>query len=374
MRTRRVRGWKTFRSIVSRSTLLAWALGVLGGASADAQSKLSVHGFLTQAYGQSDGYQVFGIPEDGTWNLRFMALQFRYSLTRNDTLVLQFNHERTGESGLSAAREEVAVDWAFYQRRFSSTSLIKVGRIPVPFGFYNEVRDVGTVLPFFRAPLSIYGDAGETTVISQTVDGLLLSHRFDLSSWSVVAELYGGEWDALTQAGEAVVEAHYTDAVGLQLWLHTPLPSLRFGAAVNRFQGPGLFSTPGVGADFESLLFSAEGGVGRFHLRGEYFEMEADFDYEGYYAQLGFDITEKFRIYLQGENAEFVITLPFLGELTVDYNEEFAVGLNYAFIPEVLLKLEAHFTEGYAVEDVALTPFDPPYETDYGIVSISVSF
>ena len=47
------------------------------------------------------------------------------------------------------------LDWAFYHHRFDLAS-VRVGRIPAPFGFLSETREVGNLLPFYRAPTSYY--------------------------------------------------------------------------------------------------------------------------------------------------------------------------------------------------------------------------
>lgn len=61
----------------------------------DPEQKLTVHGFLTQAYAKSDGGTVLGITEDGTSDYRSLALQLRYAMSENDTFVLQLSTARS---------------------------------------------------------------------------------------------------------------------------------------------------------------------------------------------------------------------------------------------------------------------------------------
>ena len=80
---------------------------------ADGDSKLEVHGFLTQAYGTASfatgpaadlsggenfDEKLIGIPEDGTFDYRNLALQFRYEISENDTMIIQLSNEATGVS------------------------------------------------------------------------------------------------------------------------------------------------------------------------------------------------------------------------------------------------------------------------------------
>ena len=51
------------------------------------------------------------------------------------------------ESPFQVFQPDVALDWLFYEHRFADGA-VKVGRVKIPFGIYNEVRDVGTLLAY----------------------------------------------------------------------------------------------------------------------------------------------------------------------------------------------------------------------------------
>src|SRR5581483_31831 len=121
-------------------------------------SKLAIHGFLSQAYGNASGGQIIGIPTDGTSDYRNAALQFRYTYTSKDAFVLQLSHTRFGLSALQNEIPDVQLNWVFYQKQLFDSTALKIGKFPVPLGIYNETLHVGTVLPFYRAPFMIYGD------------------------------------------------------------------------------------------------------------------------------------------------------------------------------------------------------------------------
>ena len=128
----------------------------------------------------------------------------------------------------------IELDWAFYERRLADNTSIKVGRVQIPLGIFNEIRDVGTILPFYRPPFVMYR---EGTFTSETVDGVVLSHTFAAESdWSLDFDVYGGEWELVetdfqVETAEPFI-ARAEDAWGVQLWLNTPLSGLRFGLAL----------------------------------------------------------------------------------------------------------------------------------------------
>lgn len=378
-------------------------------------SKFQVHGFLTQAWATSDFLEgrfprpsgapagptseelQLGIPEDGTFQYRNMAIQFRYDMTDRDVMVVQLSNRALGDSPITEIEDEVELDWAFYERRLADQTSLKIGRVQIPYGIYNEIRDVGTILPFFRPPFVIYQEGAFT---SETVDGLSISHLFaPESDWSLRADLYLGEWelvelDIFTQ--EALL-AEVKDSYGSQLWLSTPLSGLRLGLAYQRREVEGgSLRAPGTVGEFDDFLFSVDGNFGRWLLRSEWRHFQngrgvipvlltQDFDLEidTWYVQFGWYATDSLRFYAQFEQAEsFSNASSFTAPQDVVLREDLGVAVNYQFTPSLVLKLEYHEVEG---EEGSFRPVFPPpiqlrpIKTDlsdgsYTILSFSAAF
>ncbi len=383
-------------------------------------SKLSFHGFLTQAYAESNfaerptiqfpdgsfapvgpsptGFETaIGIPEDGTFDYRFLALQFRYDISPKDIFVVQLSSRALGFSPITETEDEIELDWAFYERRLTNHSSLKVGRIQIPVGIYNEYRDVGTLLPFYRPPFNFYREGAFT---SETVDGLSFEHQFlHQSGWGVEVNLFLGEWELVVfdpadpQSIPAVVSAK--DGYGYQIWVNTPVSELRFGTGLISYGAP-------TGEGFAQIdrtdVFtgSLEGIFGRFTIRAEFQSADLLFagflpgtqlnvDFNAFYAQAGYSVTDRFSIWLQRELDTidqscdcFLIDPP-----KRDNFPEWAIALNYAFTPTLVLKGEYHETDAYF--DLPSLDFSTgarlfvlttlPYGNgSYSIVSLSVSF
>src|ERR1044071_6876430 len=189
-------------------------------AEAPTGPQITIHGYLTQAYARSDGAEIQGIPEEGTADYRTAALQIRADVTEQDTFAIQLSHERFGESDIKAFQDDLALDWIFFENQFGDSS-VKVGRVPIPFGIYNEVRDVGTLLPFYRPSTNFYGEGAYT---SETVDGIVLSRVFDLGgSWRLDGDVHYGSWEFVNRSG-SFSKNKVEDSIGVELWLETPLP------------------------------------------------------------------------------------------------------------------------------------------------------
>ena len=333
--------------------------------SESAVPKISIHGYLNQAYAVSDGNTLFGISEDGTADYRTAALQVRTEISPNSTFALQLSHERFGESELQKFRDDVELDWVFYQHRFGATS-IKVGRVQIPFGIYNEVRDVGTLLPFYRPSSNFYGEGAYT---SETVDGILLSHRFELGAgWSLEGEVHYGDWQFIERSPDFVTR-EVNDSRGVELSLETPVPGLRVLVGGMRYD-VGTGARDGA-TTWETYHVSLDANLGRFKAQAEY--KYIDFvtgDYDAGYALLGFAPLDRLTFYGQVDFADLKVT----GFREGDFDDEVVVGASYAFRPDLVAKLESHWNEGYQPEFPAQNFFAPKLKTRYLILSLSASF
>ncbi|MDF1503759.1 hypothetical protein [Roseisolibacter sp. H3M3-2] len=248
--------------------LLAALAAVAAPAALCAQSglgdRLELHGALNAAYGKSDTLGVFGVPTKGTSDYRVFTLQGRYRLGAKDQIVAQVFNRRLGASPLASAIPDVTMQWAFWQHREGDFT-VKVGRNPLPRGLYNEVRYIGTLLPFFRPPMELQSDAFDA------VDGAVLSYRRAL--WGGVEleqHAFGGgsEWRAIatTSAGQSLRIARTENMFGGQTYLTLPVAAARLGAYAARY---GFVQSTGRGYR-TNVIGSAEATVGRLKVATEH--------------------------------------------------------------------------------------------------------
>jgi len=377
------------REILSRVVLvlagfLASAAPVAGQSLGD---RLSVHGFLTQGYASSSDIDIYGIRTDGTTDYRSAAIQFRYAISQRDALVFQFSHRRLGNSAIQAQEPDVALDWAFFQTRWAGNN-IRIGKVPMPRGLFNEVRDVGTLFPFFRASKAFYSEGVET------VDGAVVSRSMDLggTGFSIDGAVYGGEFDVtvevVTADGFEVLNDPLYKAFGAHGQLNTPVAGLRGTADYVR-------SEYDSGAVFDLWTAGADLTRDRFFARGEYEgvmseakrngQIVDDTEYKAWYVQAGAGITRKLWANVQYEYNEITSlnalpSPPFPSSaISFDNIKDMAFGLSYKFSPFFVVKGEYHTFEGYQVEGgFPIDPMTgqslPPKETDYFILSVATAF
>ncbi len=274
----------------------------------------------------------------------------------------------------------------------------------IPLGIFNEIRDVGTLLPFYRPSYSFYQEGSFT---SETVDGFMLSHTFaPQSEWSLDADFYIGEWKLveISPFNLQALTARAEDAFGVQLWLNTPVSGLRFGLGGHRRDVSGgavpIVRLPGKSDRFHDYYVSVDLALERFVFRTEYREFGASEnevflggDFTLYYVQFGFHPNEKIRIYVQNEftgvesDADDTVRpfgLPMTEKMQSDLRQDTGIAFNYLFSPNLVLKLEHHFEidQEFFTLVPTFTPQGPKLQPiyaaseggDYSILSFSASF
>jgi hypothetical protein len=348
--------------------------------SQDIADKLQFHASLDWGYGLSDGLPVFGVNHQGTTDYKTIAVQFRYLLDDKDQFVTQLLSLSLGTSPMAATQPAILPVWAYYQHKEGDWTF-KVGRDPLPRGIYNEVRRIGTLLPFYRVGSDVYQETLEY------IDGVVVSRRFDLGhDWAFEGNAFAGGTDlkALlpSSTGVTVIQARLENVYGGQVWLNTPIKGLRAGAFVANYQVPG--SGPSL-----TTLYSLDGNFDHFFARGEYTEFSSKgpkSDYTAWYGMGGIKLGEKVTLASQYMVANRYISFPApIAPLTVQLSTDVSEGIVYAPSANVALKFEVHRHEGYSFDTNVPTfvpPTGPPFvmglapasKANYLIASIAISF
>src|SRR5512133_1227279 len=131
------------------ASLVLGSFATPAGAIDVANGKLTVSGFGEWGYGRTWNENEYLL---GTEEGNYQNAQFALAVTARpqDELVV------AGQIFLDADGE-VSLDWGFAEYRVNDLLRIRVGKVKNPLGLFMEVKDVGTLRPFFTLPQSIYG-------------------------------------------------------------------------------------------------------------------------------------------------------------------------------------------------------------------------
>lgn len=369
----------------------------------------TLYGFLTTAYatGNRSNYPtpfidelILGIPDKGTFDYRNAALQLRYEPAKAHAFVLQLSHRNFGDSVLNDVTKEVELDWLFWNWDLSEKTTLRLGRFPMPLGIFNEVRDAGIVLPFFRPSYLFYR---EGSLFGENIDGVGISYRFDIASrWEVTTDLYFGQFKVDEQSigvfdtDIGLTKVDVPRALGLQVWLKTPIQAIQLGFGSLYWDVAEKSTFNQEETRWRSWYLSLEADFDNWVARAEVrkivnaIEVPPVFvDARGlpyfHYWQLGWKPGDHFSFHVQAEYMNAKIRSPSSlvgGEAVVFKDRDLGVVFGWKFRPNLTAKVEYHQAVHTAV---LLAPVFTPeglqfngsielIDSDYTIASLSLSF
>lgn len=130
---------------------------------------MQFHGFINQGYIKTDDNQFFGDSENGSWEFTDIGIGASSKLSSNLQVSVQALYRRAGRTSPDGVQIDYALaDWSLMNEADIGLGL-RAGRIKIPFGFYNETRDIASSRPSILLPESIYVDA--LRELFHTVDG-----------------------------------------------------------------------------------------------------------------------------------------------------------------------------------------------------------
>jgi len=352
------------------SLLFPVVLMLAPGTSGAVQDAVQVHGFGGWAYARTDGNNYLMGNEDGSYANSYFALNISASPYEKFSANVQ-TQWRTSRDGLEMEFDYAFAEWAFYD-----WLKLRIGKVKCPFGIYTEVWDVGTVRPFYTIPQGMYGTPGTMATKSYLGAGLTGSYYLT-GDWGLQYDLYGGnltypnvtEPDIANYPATRVLELQIDNAVGARLAVQTPLDGLSAGASI--YMGEIVVTSGGQVEDY--YVSDWHNGYGA-HLeylydpvsvRAEYGYMHkwngTDVDIQAAYVEAAYRLFAYLQLAAMYDLKwiDFAMEVPLEG---VDEHKDLALGLNYWFNPNLVLKLSYHHVQGNLLaqpDDIIAEMFSP---------------
>jgi hypothetical protein len=262
--------------------LLPVAVDAADDAAQDDRAPLEVHGFVSQGFILTWRNEYLAQDSTkGSFEFSELGINVTKALTDQLELGVQFFAQDLGPSGNHAPQ----VDWFYLAYRWRDWLGLRVGRLKMPYGLYNEVFDVDAARLPILLPGSVYPLQGREILFAH--NGVELFGFARLRSLGALDyRLFAGTifWDPdslvpINAGFEADLHVRYV-AGGRLLW-ETPLEGLRVGASGRALRAEPTFYIPGVppvAIENQSYLWaaSAEYSVGELVLTAEYARWYAD--------------------------------------------------------------------------------------------------
>lgn len=149
---------------------------------------VQIHGFLSQGFVNTSDNNFSGRSDDNiSIDFRELGINGSWQINPDLQIAMQVLWRDQGELDEDGLRIDYALlDYTF----FSSESLllgIKAGRVPNPYGFYNDTRDVAATRPSIFLPQSIYFDRTRNLSLSSDGGYLYSEYRSNLGNFYLTA-------------------------------------------------------------------------------------------------------------------------------------------------------------------------------------------
>lgn len=206
----------------------------------DLLDNMDIHGFVSQGFVSSSEYNYLTHnSKDGSFEYNEVGINFGKQMTPKLGFGIQFFARDLGD----VANNKVTLDWAFGDYRAQDWLGFRFGKIKLPLGIWNEIRDYDMLRPWIVLPQNfVYFDLSRDSLIA--ANGLGLYGNFRLGTGgNLDYYLVGGNTNAdmdsgiskyinnaynqygMELSGESEAEMLY---VGNLRW-NTPLPGLMVG-------------------------------------------------------------------------------------------------------------------------------------------------
>lgn len=146
---------------------------------------LQFHGFMTQGFFHSSDNNVFGQSDDGiSAGQTEVGLNLNYQPMDKLRFAAQGLYRRAGDVDPGSVRLDYGLADLTLLEYDTGKIGIRGGRIKIPFGLYNETRDVAFTHPTILLPQGIYFDRSRSLLLSADGGSLYAEQRTDYGDFA----------------------------------------------------------------------------------------------------------------------------------------------------------------------------------------------
>lgn len=384
----------------------------------DLMEAVNIHGFISQGYLISGEYNYLTPnSKDGSFEYNEVGINFSKQLTDNLSMSVQLFSRDLGD----VANNTVNLDYAYGDYRWRDWLGLRVGKIRVPIGLWNEVRDYDMLRPWVVLPQQRYNDLTRDAMVATNGVGIYGSlpagavGTFDYYLLTGIVNLdadqgYGKYMEGVL-AGQAELDGdpEADNMIAGSLRWQSPLPGLMLGASAMKIgmlahYNADYYGTPmQLDIDYDKLIigYMAEYMWNDLSLWAEYFHEELNYtmsyrvndttgsypetekEPEGYYIGAAYRFADWFQLgayYSFGYNdakdkdGDAMVEMGFSDHK--GYQQDIALTFRFDLNEYAVLKIEGHQMQGTNLVVVTDNEDSDFSEEDwyYGAAKLTVSF
>lgn len=134
----------------------------------DLADSLQIHGFISQGYLHSSDNNFLADSRRGSFEFTDVGLNANWALTDTLRVGSQLFYRNLGDY----AEDKVVLDWALIDYQPRDWFGVRVGKVKMPLGLYNENRDNDFLSPTIFLPQSIYDESRRDTSLAYLGAGI----------------------------------------------------------------------------------------------------------------------------------------------------------------------------------------------------------
>ena len=392
-----------FFLFISTETGKAWNVG-----------EVSIHGFASTGYMRSDHNNFLLASEDGSFEFNEVGINLGTAITENIRVGIQLYSFDLGDIG----NNDVSLDWAFLDYEWKEWLGLRVGKIKIPYGLYNETQDYDMLRTCILLPQSVYHKYQRESYISvqgMAIYGKILlalagNLKYDIFLGTSGINNEGGVAKLLSFQGIEFESGIVNYVTGCRARWFPPFKGLTLGAnyMVYSFDykgiyywdipiGSGLALKKPIDLDFINdntymYIFFIEYDFGKLAMAAEYVYTDSDTWLDIDYSQIGFPIQTSSKNSLQSSGFYALISYQLYSWMelgtyySIYYNEfnqrsdelrdtmkDLAISVRFDINQSWLVKAEVHFVGGAGMLVEVDNP-DGSYEPNWTLFAIKTTF
>ncbi len=133
-------------------TVVLLCLAGAGAARAFDVEEIEIHGFASTGYIKTDHNNYLVLSEDGSFEFNEAGLNVTTALSENLRVGVQLFSRDLGDVG----NNDIELDWALLDYHWNEALGLRVGRIKIPMGLYNDTRDYDLLRTSILLPQGLY--------------------------------------------------------------------------------------------------------------------------------------------------------------------------------------------------------------------------
>ena len=327
-----------------------------------AADQLEIHGYGHQGYLQTTDNTYLGADTNGTWDYNALALVFTAKIDDKSKVWAQLHN----------TSKTTRLDWVFLDFQVNNNLVARVGQIKMPFGLYNEIRDI-EFLHLSTLNQALYSEAAE--IAHEAYRGAAIVYDHDFGGGRLSWDAYLGE----VAENNLLVTTKNRRLVGGRVTYKTPVDGLRFMASAysNKLDD----TVAAKQGTKEAWLLSADYTNNNWDLKAEYANMDNSLEgksSKSYYAQAGYTFAEKWTPFVR---YDYITTDKTQSADPSYYQKTTSLGVGYKINNSAILRVENNWNSGYALPVAStLTGQSAPEvaagagKTDWNMFAASISF